>query len=115
MINFYKTEEKAIKIKLHIPDERTTKDYALNFLHIWNNAREYPNMFYKVYNNRGNDIFVICNPKNKEDVIEYLEYFGEIRSVEEAKLITIKAKLDEFGYETLFESDKETYFKVDID
>ena len=50
MIRYYHEKEKAFRISVEL--KGNTQEYALSFLHIWNNAREYPNMFYKVENNK---------------------------------------------------------------
>lgn len=43
--------------------------YAMAFLKLFNNAREYPDVLYKVFNQReSNLVFVICNMKHLERV-----------------------------------------------
>ena len=49
MIKYYHKKEKATKISVEL--KSNTQEYALSFLHIWNNAREYPNTIAHVENN----------------------------------------------------------------
>ena len=56
-------------------------EYAKSFLHIFNNVREAQELF-KVENSYNNDVTVYCELEAKEALIEYLENFGEIKSVE---------------------------------
>lgn len=114
MIKYYHKKEKATKISVEL--KSNTQEYALSFLHIWNNAREYPNMFYKVENNSGNSVFITCNPKYVDEVKEYLEQFGEIWDTEEINWIIISAECDMKGYGELFDNEEcETDFTVEID
>lgn len=48
--------------------------YAMAWLKLTNNAREYPEMIYKIWNERDSDkVYVLCNPKNKDMVEEFLD------------------------------------------
>lgn len=114
MIKYYHKKEKAVQITVRL--DGNTQEYALSFLHIWNNAREYPNMFYKVENiGSSNNVFVTCNPKYEEDIKEYLEQFGEIKFTEEINWIIISAEYDRSGWTELFGDDCEVEFSVEID
>lgn len=113
MIKYNHKKEKATKISVYLNGD--LQKYALSFLHIWNNAREYPNMFYKVENNSGNSVFVTCNPKYVEEMKEYLEQFGEIDFIEEINWMVISAEYDMKGWEELFGDDCEVDFAVDIE
>ena len=113
MIKYYHEKEKATRITVKL--EGDVQEYALSFLHIWNNAREYPNMFYRVENNSGNSVFVTCRTKDAESITEYLEQFGEISYTEEINWFTIKADMDMRGWNELFDDDCETDFTVEID
>lgn len=113
MVKYYHEKQKAIKITVRLDGD--TQEYAMSFLHIWNNAREYPNMFYKVENNSGNDVFVTCRPSDAEAIKEYLEQFGEIRYTEEINWFIIHAEYDKNGWYELFGEDCEQDFTVEID
>lgn len=112
MVKFDYTKEKAILFDLTL--DKPVEEYALNFLHIWNNAREYPNMFYKVENNSGCDVFVTANPKYEEEVFDYLSQFGDV-SKEIISWVTITAQYDFKGWNELFDEDLETDFAINID
>lgn len=112
MVKYFHKKEKAIQFSVELKGD--TQEYALSFLHIWNNAREYPNMFYKVENNSGNSVFVTCNPKYTDEIKEYLKQFGEIWSTEEINWIIISAEYDMNGWRELFDDDCEVDFAVEI-
>lgn len=114
MIKFNHTKEKATRITMRM--DCTVEQYALNFLHIFNNAREYPNMFYNLENNSGNDIFVTCRSSDAETIKEYLEQFGTITDEEIINRVIISAQYDSLGWKELFDNwENETEFVVDID
>ena len=114
MIKYYHDKEKAIQITVRL--DGNVQRYALSFLHIWNNARDYPEIFYKVENmSASNNVFVTCNPERVEEVTEYLEQFGEIRYTEEINWFVIHAQYDSNGWNELFGDDCEQEFTVEID
>ena len=114
MIKWNHEKQKAIQITVRLDGD--IQKYALSFLHIWNNAREFPNSFYKVENISGsNDIFVTCKAEDVEEVKEYLEQFGEIRYTEEINWFVISAQYDSKGWNELFGDDCESYFVVEMD
>ena len=114
MVKYFHKKEKAIRFSVEL--EGNTQEYALSFLHIWNNAREYPYMLYKVENNSGNSVFITCNPKKAEEVKEYLEQFGEIWCTEEIDWIIISAEYDYKGWQELFgNEDCEVDFTIEIE
>jgi len=59
----------------------TTEEYALAWLKLTNNAREYSNTIWKIFNTRSNRVYVICNPKSKDTVKEFctgiISYYHE--------------------------------------
>lgn len=58
--------------------DKPIAEYALDFLHIFNNAR-IANNIYKVKNyTNSNDVSVWCSNSMKDAVIDYLEQFGEV-------------------------------------
>lgn len=113
MIKYSHKKEKAVQLTVCL--EGDVQKYALSFLHIWNNAREYPEMFYKVENNSGNDVIVTCRPKDAERIKEYLEQFGEVWHEEEINWFVISAEYDRQGWKELFGDDCETDFAIEID
>ena len=113
MVKYYHEKQKAIQITVRLDGD--VQEYAMSFLHIWNNAREYPNMFYKLENNRGNDVFVTCRPSDAEAIKEYLEQFGEIRYTEEINWFVVHAEYDRTGWTELFGEDCDQDFTVEID
>lgn len=50
----------------------TTESYAMAWLRLCNNAREYKDVIWRIENDSGNKVYVWCDPKYKETVIEFL-------------------------------------------
>lgn len=113
MIKYFHEKEKATRITVNLKGD--IQQYALSFLHIWNNAREYPNMFYKVENNSGSDVIVTCRTKDADNIKEYLEQFGEVWHTEEINWFVISAEYDRKGWNELFGDDCEVDFTVEIE
>ena len=114
MVKWYHEKQKATQIIVCL--DGNVQQYAMSFLHIFNNAREFPNSFYKVENIGGrNDVFVTCRPSDAEEIKEYLEQFGEIRSTEEIDWFIIKAQYDSKGWDEIWGSGCEVDFAVEID
>lgn len=76
---------KAYRIEVELP--HNINQYALNFLQIYNNARVDKRIL-KLYNTSMNNIYVVVKESAKDDAIDWLEGYGEIKEVEEVKTIT---------------------------
>lgn len=77
-VNVCEFEAYAIRVNM----EGGIEEYAVNFLHIFNNVRENKELL-KVKNYYdGNDVTVYCKPEFKDTTIKYLKMFGEIQSCE---------------------------------
>ena len=113
MLKYSHEKEKATRITVSL--EGDVQKYALSFLHIWNNAREYPNMFYRVENNSGNNVYVTCRTEDAESITEYLDQFGEIVYTEEINWFIIRADMDMRGWNELFGDDCDADFTEEID
>ena len=82
----YELEGYAVTVSI----EGTVKEYAENFLHIFNNVRENSELI-KVKNYYGsNDVTVYCEPKAKDALIKYLKAFGEIQDCEKVLLLQME-------------------------
>lgn len=76
--NVYELEGYAVTVEV----EGSLKEYAENFLHIFNNVRENKELL-KVKNYYdSNDVTVYCELETKEHLIKYLKMFGKIKSCE---------------------------------
>lgn len=74
----YELEGCAVTVEV----EGNLKEYAENFLHIFNNVRENEELL-KVKNYYGsNDVTVYCKAEAKDNLIKYLKTFGEIKGCE---------------------------------
>lgn len=77
--NVYELEGYAVTVEM---EECSLNDYAKNFLHIFNNVRESKELI-KIKNHYGsNDITVYCEADYKDNLINYLKNFGEIKYCE---------------------------------
>lgn len=67
---FYFEKQEAIMLTVDLGSN--LQGYAQAFLKLWNNAREYPDMIYKITNNRhDNTVCVFYNPAYAENVREF--------------------------------------------
>lgn len=63
--------ERKEAVLLTVDFSGTIEGYALAWLKLTNNAREYSDMIWKVFNNSENEVYVICNPKHAKAVKEF--------------------------------------------
>lgn len=85
-VNVFETEGYAVTVEV----EGDLKEYAENFLHIFNNVRASSELI-KVKNYYGsNDVTVYCELESKDSLIKYLKAFGEIKSCEKVLLLQME-------------------------
>lgn len=114
MIKYFHEKEKAVEFTVDLGND--IQRYAMSFLHIWNNARDNKDVFYKVTNLSGsNKIFVSCNSEYRNEAENYLAQFGKITFEEEINRFVITAQYDRRGWEELFGDDCEVDFAIEID
>lgn len=89
-------QDKAVKITCEF--KGSTENYALAWLHLTNNAREFPEIFLKHYNNSGNTVFVVTREKYVDKMKDYLTGFNssefEVEIVDEEKVTTVTPVID---------------------
>lgn len=111
MIKFTHDYEKAIQFTVDI--EGDVQKYAMSFLHIFNNARENPDCFYKVENSYNNQVFVTCERGYRDQVEKYLSQFGKIVSKEDIHKVNIYPMCNNSNdYDELYPDDRDTKFFV---
>ena len=92
-INVYEFEAYAVKVAI----SGELEEYAVNFLHIFNNVRENKELL-KVKNYYdSNDVTVYCKLEFKEETIKYLKMFGEIISCE--RVLMYEMEEPEYDFE----------------
>lgn len=96
------SHEKQNAIRLSVELKGNVQEYAMSFLQIFNNAREYPNMIYRVENNPGNTVYVTCNPEDVDAVRGFLSQFGEIENEEEIVKFVVNIETDTKGFEYIY-------------
>ena len=112
MKGLYTEKENGFTIRINV--HGNVEEYAKKFLTIYNNAREYPNTIAHVENNYDNHVYVTVYEKAKERAVEWLEQFGEIKSVNACDIFKIYA---EYPYSRKFfndEKDGDPVFVVEI-
>lgn len=63
--------ERKEAVLLTVDFSGSIEEYALAWLKLTNNAREYGNMIWHISNSSGNNVYVICNPKSADAVKEF--------------------------------------------
>ena len=66
--------------------------YAMAWLKLCNNAREYKNIIWKIENDRANNVYVWCNPDRKDNVIDLLT--GIVNCYKDQEVIPIGKVID---------------------
>ena len=73
--------ERKEAIMLTVDFSGPIEGYALAWLKLTNNAREYGNMIWKIFNDKENGVYVICNPKHVDAIKEFCDgiyaYYNE--------------------------------------
>ena len=94
----YETEGYAVTVEI----EGSLKEYAENFLHIFNNVRENEELL-KVKNYYGsNDVTVYCELDAKDRLIKYLKAFGKIKECE--KVIVYQMEEPEYDIDKYYDA-----------
>ena len=82
---------KAMKVECTFKGK--VEDYAMAWLHLTNNAREYPRIFLKHYNNSGCGVTVITPEKHVEEMKEYLESLSTYKWDGEKTVASLEVKV----------------------
>lgn len=91
--NVIETEGYAVTVEV----EGNLKEYAENFLHIFNNVRENKELL-KIKNYYGsNDVTVYCELEVKDNLTKYLKAFGKIKNCE--KVLMYQIEEPEYDFE----------------
>lgn len=86
--------ERKKAVLLTVDFSGKTEEYALAWLKLTNNAREYSNMIWKISNDRGNKVYVICNPKSAEAVREFCTGIMQFYHEEDDQIYSIGKVID---------------------
>lgn len=96
--------------------------YAMAWLKLCNNAREYKNIIWKIENDRNNNnVYVWCNPNRKDKVVDFLT--GIVNCYKDQEITPIGKVIDVseevigvpvYEYETTCDSNDEQWYE-DID
>lgn len=92
-VNVFEAEGYAVTVEV----EGNVREYAENFLHIFNNVRASKELL-KIKNYYdSNDVTVYCELDSKEALIKYLKMFGEIKSCK--KVLMYQMEEPEFDFD----------------
>lgn len=95
--------------------------YAMAWLKLCNNAREYKNIIWKIKNDRSDNVCVWCNPDRKDEVVDSLN--GIVNCYKDQEVIPIGKVIDiseevigvpVYEYESTCDSNDEQWYE-DID
>jgi len=73
-------------VLLTVEFKGTIEEYAMAWLKLTNNAREYSNMIWKIQNTSSNTVYVYCNPKSAEAVKDFCTGIVSFYHEEEDKM-----------------------------
>lgn len=99
----------AYRIRIALPSN--INEYAKAFLAIVNNQRVSSDRLLKVYNDSGNSVYVIVREDCKDDAVDFLEQFGEIKKCE--KVLTFEPNVEYMShneFNEIFRDDIDTEF-----
>lgn len=74
---------------------RTVEEYAMAWLKLTNNAREYSNLIWKIKNIPGSKVYVICKPEAVEQVREFCTDIVSFYSEDDDKIHSVGKVLNE--------------------
>lgn len=74
----------ASRIKVRL--DGTMRDYFSSFVAIYNNVKS-DNDLWKMYNDYGNGVYIVCNPSVEEGCIKFLQQFGTVSDVQQVRAI----------------------------
>ena len=93
--------------------------YAMAWLVLTNNAREYPKKIYSIQNERNSSrVYVICNPKNADEIKDFLSGISTYYEADKEKIHYVGKVLDSceievgvpvYEYESDADSDGEEW------
>lgn len=95
-INYEKLKGYRATVKVDKPIE----EYALAFLHIYNNVKVRKN--YKMYNDYGDKISVVCDYNDRNGIVDYLEQFGEVVEQCEVVLLSPWVELSDDEFDAIY-------------
>jgi hypothetical protein len=87
--------ERKEAVILTIDFSGTIEEYALAWLKLTNNAREYRDMIWKISNSKGNNVYVICNPNCVETVKDFCTGIVGVYSEKDNEMHYIGKVIDE--------------------
>lgn len=85
---------KAVMLEIDFTG-RTIEEYAMAWLKLTNNAREYNKLIWRISNTSGNTVYVICKPEAAEQVKNFCTGIVSFYSEEDDKIHSVGKVISE--------------------
>ena len=79
--------------EVNVVIEGTIQEYAMNFLHIFNNVKTQEGLI-RISNDYCNGVQVVCTEEMLEPTKDYLSQFGEIQNVDKVLCMSLEEDPD---------------------
>lgn len=111
------TYEKKNVRRLTVKMPSKVDDYALVFLRMFNNAREYPETIMQLENNSGSEVFITCPTDSVKAVRDWVESFvdTEVVDVEEVDRFIFNIHPNKEEFVKLFGYDNESQYVLEVE
>jgi hypothetical protein len=77
---------RKIVCRIRVDLGQDIENYAKSFLAIYNNVKNDKDLL-KMYNDYGNNVYVVCEEHVRDAAVQFLEQFGEVKSVDKVEAI----------------------------
>ena len=101
MFEFKYEKREAVRVKVGM--SKNIDEYARGFLAIYNNVKNSQELL-KMYNDYGDNVYVICEKDAQKATEEFLRQFGEVLSTEAIEVV------QPIGYDYEYREDLDTEF-----
>lgn len=78
--------KRKIACRIRVDLGENIEDYAKSFLAIYNNVKNDKDLL-KMYNDYGNNVYVVCEENVRDVAVQFLEQFGEVKSVDKVEVV----------------------------
>ena len=111
------TYEKKNVRRLTVKMPSKVDDYALVFLQMFNNAREYSETIMQIENNSGNEVFITCPTDSVESVRGWVDAFRdtEVVDIEEVDRFIFNIHPNKEEFVNLFGYDNESQYVLELE
>lgn len=103
--------------RLIIEMPKDINDYALVFLQLFNNAREYPESIMLIENNSGNQVFITCPKDSTEEIKDWINSFKDTKviDIENIDRFVFNIFPDKEEFCNLFGYENDSQYVLEVD